>query len=99
MIRVVIPAHLKTLISHHGEVHLEVHAPITIASVLTALEDQHPELRGTIRDTRTLKRRPFIRFFACEEDLSNDPTDDVLPAEVVSGREPLYVVGAMAGGA
>jgi hypothetical protein len=99
MIRVVIPAHLKTLISHQGEVRLDVVAPVTIASVLTALEDQYPELRGTIRDTRTKKRRPFIRYFACEEDLSHEPTDAALPEEVASGREPLFVVGAMAGGA
>jgi hypothetical protein len=98
MIRVVIPAHLKTLISHQGEVQLEVADPVTIASVLTVLEDQYPELRGTIRDVRTKKRRPFVRYFACEEDLSHDPTDEPLPDAVVSGREPFFVIGAMAGG-
>ena len=98
MIRVVVPAHLKTLIDHHGEIHLKVGDPVTQASVLDALEREYPVLRGTIRDTQTLQRRPFIRFFACEEDLSHEDPGAVLPAAVVEGREPFFVVGAMAGG-
>ena len=98
MIRVVIPAHLKTLIAHHGEVQLDVAAPVTAASVLDALEQRYPVLRGTIRDTQTKKRRAFVRYFACEEDLSHDPPDALLPDVVASGREPFIVLGAMAGG-
>lgn len=98
MIRVVLPTHLRTLARVDGEVHLEVQAPITQESVLDAVEERFPMLRGTIRDHVTKKRRPFIRFFACEQDLSNEPPDSPLPDEVVSGKEPFMVVGAMAGG-
>jgi hypothetical protein len=98
MIRVTLPKHLRTLAEVDGEVQLEVAAPVTTDSVLDALESRFPVLRGTIRDHTTKKRRDFIRFFACEEDLSNDPTDAALPEAVVEGREPFMVVGAMAGG-
>jgi hypothetical protein len=98
MIRVTLPKHLRTLAEVEGEVQLEVAAPVTTASVLDALESRFPVLRGTVRDHTTKKRRDFIRFFACEEDLSNDPTDALLPQAVVEGREPFMVVGAMAGG-
>jgi molybdopterin synthase sulfur carrier subunit len=98
MIRVVLPAHLRTLARVDSEVQLEVEGPVTQHSVLDALEARHPMLRGTIRDHVTLKRRPFIRFFACELDLSHESPDALLPAAVVSGVEPLLIVGAMAGG-
>lgn len=98
MIRVELPAHLRTLAKIEGEARLEIAPPVTIASVLDALEASYPMLRGTIRDQVTLKRRPFIRFFACEEDLSHQPHDLPLPAAVVRGDEPLLVVGALAGG-
>ncbi|HEY2573363.1 MAG TPA: MoaD/ThiS family protein [Verrucomicrobiaceae bacterium] len=98
MIHVVLPYHLRNLARVDGEVELEVASPITIAAVLNALEARHPVLRGTIRDHGTLKRRSFIRFFACKEDLSLEPPDTPLPDEVVSGAEPFLVVGAMAGG-
>lgn len=98
MIRVVLPYHLRNVAHVDGEVELEVAPPVTIAAVLNAIESRHPELRGTIRDHGTLKRRPFIRFFACKEDLSLEPPDTPLPGEVVSGAEPFLVVGAMAGG-
>ena len=98
MIRVVLPFHLRNLARIEGEVELAVPPPVTIAAVLDALEARFPVLRGTIRDHGTLKRRPFIRFFACKEDLSHDPTDAPLPAAVVNGKEPFLVVGAMAGG-
>src|SRR5689334_10975164 len=98
MIRVVLPFHLRTLARVDGEVELEVASPITVRTVLDALEARFPALRGTLRDHVTLKRRPFIRFFACKEDLSNDPPDTELPKEVVSGKEPFLIVGAMAGG-
>ena len=98
MIRVVLPKHLRTLAEVDGEIALEVEGGATIASVLDALEARFPVLRGTIRDQRTLQRRPFVRFFACEEDLSHDPTDSPLPNAVVRGAEPLLIVGAMAGG-
>ncbi len=98
MITVVLPAHLKTLIGSRTPVELDVAAPVTQRRVLDALEARHPVLRGTIRDPATQKRRPFIRFFACEEDLSHESPDDPLPEAVVSGREPYFVVGAMAGG-
>jgi molybdopterin synthase sulfur carrier subunit len=98
MIRVVLPAHLRKLAQVEREVALEVAAPITQRSVLDALEARYPMLRGTIRDQVTRKRRPFVRFFACEEDLSNDPPDQPLPDAVASGAEPFLVVGAMAGG-
>ncbi|MBP9145855.1 MAG: MoaD/ThiS family protein [Thermoanaerobaculia bacterium] len=97
-IRVALPAHLRTLAGVGGEVALEVHDPVTVATVLDALEASFPVLRGTIRDHVTRQRRPFLRFFACMEDLSNEPTDLPLPAAVVAGSEPLLVVGAIAGG-
>ena len=98
MIRVVLPYHLRNLARVEGEVVLEVPPPVTIAAVLDALEARFPVLRGTIRDHGTLKRRPFIRFFACKEDFSMLPTDTPLPTAVVQGEEPFLVVGAMAGG-
>jgi len=97
MIRVVLPVHLRTLAKVGGEVQLEVETP-TIGSVLDAIEKAYPVLRGTIRDHGTLRRRPFVRFFACEQDFSLDPPDTVLPEMVVTGKEPFLVVGAMAGG-
>ena len=98
MIRVVLPYHLRNLARVEGEVNLEVANPVTVRSILDALEARHPTLRGTIRDHGTLKRRPFLRFFACKEDLSLDPPDTPLPEAVVSGMEPFLIVGAMAGG-
>jgi hypothetical protein len=98
MIRVVLPAHLRKLAQVDGEVHLRVEGPVTQQSVLDALEARHPVLRGTIRDQGTHRRRPFVRFFACEQDLSHDPPDAPLPAAVANGTEPFLVVGAMAGG-
>ena len=98
MIRVVLPHHLRNLARIEGEVWLEVASPLTVQSILDALEARHPVLRGTIRDHGTLKRRPFIRFFACKEDLSLDPPGTVLPEAVATGVEPFLVVGAMAGG-
>lgn len=98
MIRVVLPAHLKTLIGQHHEVTLDVPAPVTQRAVLDALESRYPVLNGTIRDPVSQRRRPFVRFFACESDLSHESPDEVLPDEVTSGAQPFYVVGAMAGG-
>ncbi len=98
MIRVALPEHLRTLARVTGEVTLEVTEPVTQRRVLEALEARYPALRGTIRDHGTLKRRAFVRFFACRKDLSLDPPDTPLPAEVVRGEEPFLVVGAMAGG-
>lgn len=98
MIRVILPQHLRTLARVDGEVTLDVASPMTVGSVLDALEVRYPMLRGTIRDHATKHRRPFIRFFACEQDLSHEPSDSPLPAAVVSGVEPLLIVGAMAGG-
>ena len=98
MIRVALPTHLRRLAQLDSEVTLEVHGPVTIDSVLDALEARHPVLCGTIRDHATRQRRPFLRFFACEEDLSHRPTDQPLPAAISSGAEPLIVVGAIAGG-
>jgi len=98
MIRVVLPAHLRTLAHVGGEVEIDVVGPPTQRSVLDALEATYPALRGTIRDHVTLRRRPFVRFFACEQDLSHDPPDTPLPEAVVTGAEPFMVVGAMAGG-
>jgi molybdopterin synthase sulfur carrier subunit len=98
MIRVVLPAHLRTLARINGEVQLEVNGDVTQRSVIDALEARYPMLRGTIRDHQTQKRRAFVRFFACEEDLSNEPPDAPLPEEVATGSEPFLVVGAMAGG-
>lgn len=97
-IRVQLPFHLKNLARVEGEVELEIAAPVTIKATLDALEAKFPALRGTIREHGTLKRRPFIRFFACKEDLSLESPDTLLPDEVVSGKEPFMVIGAMAGG-
>ena len=97
-IRVELPAHLRTLARVDGEVKLEVEGPATLRSVLDALEERHPVLRGAIRDHVTLKRRPFLRFFACEQDLSHESPDTLLPDAVVKGTEPFLIVGAMAGG-
>lgn len=98
MIRVVLPFHLRTLARVEGEVQIEVEEPVRLCSVLDAIEAGYPVLRGTIRDHVTHKRRPFLRFFACEEDLSNEPPDTLLPEAVASGAEPLLIVGAIAGG-
>lgn len=98
MIRVELPAHLRTLASVGGEVTVDVAGPVTQRSVLDALEAAYPVLRGTIRDHGTLKRRAFLRFFACEEDLSHEPPDAALPERVASGDEPFMIVGALAGG-
>jgi len=98
MIRVVLPQHLRTLAHVGSEVQLEVEGQATLRSVLDALEAQYPMLCGTIRDHGTQKRRPFLRFFACEEDLSHESPDSPLPADVVSGKEPLLIIGAIAGG-
>ena len=98
MIRVVLPYHLRNLARVDGEVELDLTPPVTVGSVLDALETRYPVLRGTIRDHVTRERRPFIRFFACKEDLSLDPPDTPLPAAVIEGREPFMVIGAMAGG-
>ena len=98
MIRVVLPAHLRTLSGCQGEVQLEVQGAVTVRSVLDALEARFPMLRGTIRDHVTQQRRPFLRFFACEEDLSHESLDAVLPEAVSSGAEPLLIIGAIAGG-
>jgi hypothetical protein len=98
MIRVVLPFHLRNLARVESEVQLEVASPVTVRAVLDALEARHPVLRGTIRDHDTLRRRAFLRFFACKEDLSNDPIDTALPDAVVTGAEPFLIVGAMAGG-
>ena len=98
MIRVVLPAHLRTLARVEGEVKVEVEGPPTIRSVLDALEAGHPVLRGAIRDHVTGQRRPFVRFFACEQDLSHDPVDTPLPEAVATAAEPFLIVGAIAGG-
>ncbi len=98
MIRVVLPAHLRKLAHVDGEVKLDVEGRVTQRSVLDALEARHPMLRGTIRDHVTQRRRPFVRFFACEEDLSHELPDAPLPDPVATGVEPFLVVGAMAGG-
>ncbi|CAN5571954.1 MoaD/ThiS family protein [soil metagenome] len=98
MIRVVLPAHLRTLARVDGEVRLDVDGEVTMCSVLDALEARYPMLRGTIRDHDSQRRRAFVRFFACGEDLSHEPPDTPLPDPVTAGVEPLLVVGAMAGG-
>jgi molybdopterin synthase sulfur carrier subunit len=98
MIRVVLPAHLKTLARVRGEVELELSGELTQASVIDALEAKYPVLLGTIRDPATNRRRPFIRFYACEEDLSHESPDAALPDAVRTGAEPFFVIGAMAGG-
>ena len=98
MIRVILPAHLRTLAKSEREVSIEVTGQVTQRSVLDALEARYPALRGTIRDHVTQQRRPLVRFFACEEDLSHDPPDTPLPARVAAGEEPFYIIGAIAGG-
>jgi hypothetical protein len=98
MIRVELPAHLRTLARVGGEVSIEVDGPVTLRSVLDALEATYPVLQGTIRDHGTLRRRAFLRFFACEQDLSHQPPDEALPPSVASGAEPFLIVGALAGG-
>jgi molybdopterin converting factor small subunit len=98
MIRVVLPAHLRTLARVDGELLLDVKGEVTQRSVLDALEAHYPMLRGTVRDHVTLKRRAFVRFFACEQDLSHEPADAPLPVAVATGVEPFLIVGAMAGG-
>ena len=98
MIRVIIPQHLRTLAHVGSEVELELDGPVTLRSVLDALEARYPMLRGTIRDQVTQQRRPFLRFFACEEDLSHEPPDAPLPEAVASGKEPFIIIGAIAGG-
>jgi molybdopterin synthase sulfur carrier subunit len=98
VIRVILPQHLRTLAHVGSEVTLEVEGPVTQRSVLDALEARYPMLRGTIRDQVTQERRPFLRFFACEEDLSHELSDAPLPDEVASGKEPLLIIGAIAGG-
>ena len=98
MIRVVLPPHLRTLARVDGEVSLEIEGEVTVRAALDALEARHPALRGTIRDHVTLERRPFLRFFACEEDLSQQSPDAPLPDAVANGAEPLVILGAIAGG-
>ena len=99
MIRVTLPPHLRTLARVEGaEVQLQVHGPVTLGTVLDALEDRYPVLKGTIRDHGTLKRRAFLRYFACEQDLSHEPADTPLPDAIATGAEPFLVVGAVAGG-
>jgi sulfur-carrier protein len=97
-IRVVLPAHLKNLAHVNGEVQVELPGPATQRAVLDALEERYPMLLGTMRDRHTGRRRAFVRFYACEEDLSNEPPDTALPDPVVAGREPFIILGAMAGG-
>lgn len=98
MIRVVLPAHLRTLARVDGEVKLALRGPATLRAVIDALEADYPALRGTIRDHATQQRRPFLRFFACEQDLSHESPDTPLPEAVLTGAEPFLIVGAMAGG-
>ncbi len=98
MIRVIIPPHLRTLARAGSELELTVEGPVTQRSVLDAIESRYPMLCGTIRDHVTQQRRPFLRFFACEEDLSHESPDDPLPEAVASGKEPLVILGAIAGG-
>ncbi|HEU5088665.1 MAG TPA: MoaD/ThiS family protein [Roseiflexaceae bacterium] len=98
MIRVLLPAHLRMLAQVKGEVELELDGPVTQAAILDALEERYPMLRGTMRDHVTRKRRAFVRFFACEEDLSHESPDAPLPEAVANGKEPFMVVGAIAGG-
>jgi hypothetical protein len=98
MIRVALPYHLRNLAKVEGEVQLQLEGPATLRSLLDALESRFPVLRGTIRDHVTLRRRPFVRFFACEQDLSHEQPDTALPEPVAAGAEPFMIVGAMAGG-
>jgi sulfur-carrier protein len=98
MVRIGLPTHLRTLATVTGDVEVEVPGPVTQRRVLDALEDAHPTLRGTVRDPATGRRRPFVRFYVGEQDLSHEPIDDPLPAGVAVGDEPFRIVGAMAGG-
>ena len=98
MIRVVLPFHLRNLARVEGEVRLELAGPVTVGAALDELEARYPVLRGTIRDHGTLQRRPFVRFFACKEDISLEPPETELPEAIANGQEPLLIVGAMAGG-
>jgi molybdopterin converting factor small subunit len=98
MIRVVLPAHLKTLVKDHREIELDVVGVASQRSVVDALEQRYPVLLGTMRDATTKKRRPFVRFFVCEEDISHEDPEAPLPEDVASGKEPFFVIGAMAGG-
>jgi len=98
MIRVVLPFHLRTLARVDGEVLLDLAAPVTVGAVLEAVEARYPNLRGTIREHGTLKRRAFLRFFVCQEDWSQEPPEKVLPEAVADGREPFMIIGAIAGG-
>ena len=98
MIRVILPAHLRTLARIDDELKIDVNAPVTQRSILDAIEKQYPMLRGTIRDHVTKQRRPFLRFFACEEDLSHESPDAPLPDAIASGAEPFFIIGAIAGG-
>src|SRR5262245_27401459 len=98
MILVVLPPHLRTLAGVSGDVQLEVDGEVTTRSILDALESRYPMLRGTIRDHVTGERRPFLRFFACGEDVTHEPADTPLPQAIISGAEPFYVIGAIAGG-
>jgi molybdopterin synthase sulfur carrier subunit len=98
MIRVILPAHLRTLARVEDELKLEVRGPVTTRSILDAIEERYPMLRGTIRDHLTKQRRPFLRFFACEEDLSLESPDAPLPEVIASGKEPFFIIGAIAGG-
>ena len=98
MIRVILPAHLRNLARAEREVAVEIDGPATLCSVLDALEAAYPTLRGTIRDHGTRQRRPLVRFYACQQDLSHEPPDAPLPEEVATGKEPFLVIGAMAGG-
>ncbi len=98
MIRVIIPAHLRTLAHVEDELGLDVQGPVTTSAILDAIEERYPMLRGTIRDHVTKQRRPFLRFFACEEDLSLESPDAPLPDAIASGKEPFFIIGAIAGG-
>jgi molybdopterin converting factor small subunit len=98
MIRVKLPAHLRTLAKVEGELELDVEAPVTLDRVLDEIESRFPMLTGTIRDRGTKKRRAFVRFYACEENWSNSPSDELLPDDISNGHEPLLIIGAMAGG-
>lgn len=97
-IRLELPAHLQTLAGHRGEFTFQVPTPPTLAGILDVLESTYPQLRGTIRDQTTLQRRPFLRFFACNEDISHEPSDTPLPTPIATAAEPLLVIGAIAGG-
>jgi hypothetical protein len=98
MIQVMLPTHLRTLAQVTGPLELQVEEPVTLQTVLDALEAKYPMLRGTIRDMVTKQRRPFIRYAACGKDISHEPAEAILPSEVVAGRQPLRIIGAMAGG-